>query len=77
MYVDVSDAENNRSAYFDWHDFIRTDIKCEMLLHILLFGLALFVKFMILTCLFKKIPASLVDTTQVEYIIIIRFCIQF
>ena len=54
-----SDAENSRSACFDWLNFIRTGIKFEILVHILLFGPALLVKFMILTCLFKKISASL------------------
>ena len=54
-----SDAENSRSACFDWHNFIRTGIRYEILLHILLFGLALFLKYLILTCLFKKISASL------------------
>ena len=54
-----SDAENSRSACFDWHKFIRTNINYEILLHILLFGLALFFKFLNLTCLFKKFSASL------------------
>ena len=35
----ISDAENSRSACFDWHNFIRTGIKYKILLHILLFGL--------------------------------------
>ena len=38
--------------------FSETGIKFEILVHISLFGLALFVKFVILTCLFKKILAS-------------------
>ena len=54
-----SDSENSRSTCFDWHNFIRTYIKYEILLQILFFGLALFFKFLILTCLFKKISASL------------------
>ena len=54
-----SDSENSRSTCFDWHNFIRTCIKYEILLQILFFGLALFFKFLILTCLFKKISASL------------------
>ena len=54
-----SDSENSRSTCFDWHNFIRTCIKYEILLHILFFGLALFFKFLILTCLFKKISASM------------------
>ena len=45
-------AENNRSACFDWLNFIRTGIKYEILVHILLFGLALFVKFLILTYMY-------------------------
>ena len=49
-----SDSENSRSTCFDWHNFIRTCIKYEILLQILFFGLALFFKFLILTCLFKK-----------------------
>ena len=35
---------------FDWLNFIWTGIKYEILVHILLFGLVLLVKFMILTC---------------------------
>ena len=58
MYAKSSDAEN-RSACFDWHNFIRTGINYEILLHILVFGLALFFKSLNLTCLFKKISASL------------------
>ena len=54
-----SDSKNSRSTSFDWHNFIRTCIKYEILLQILFFGLALFFKFLILTCLFKKISASL------------------
>ena len=54
-----SDSEISRSTCFDWHNFIRTCIKYEILLRILFFGLALFFKFLILTCLFKKISASL------------------
>ena len=54
-----SDAENSRSACFDWHNFIWTDIDHEILLHILLFGLAQLFKSLNLTCLFKKILASL------------------
>ena len=38
----TSDAENSRSACFDGHNFIRTGIKYEMVLRILLFGLAFF-----------------------------------
>ena len=57
--IKFSDAENSRSAWLDWHNFIRTGIKYEILLHILLFGLALFFKYLILTCLFKKISTSL------------------
>ena len=49
----------SRSACFDWQNFIRIGIKNEILLHILLFWLALFFKFLILTCLFKMISASL------------------
>ena len=40
---------------------ILTGISFEILVHIHLFGLALFVKFMILTCLFKNISASLLE----------------
>ena len=40
-------------------NFIRTGIKYEILLHILLFWLAFFVKLLILTSLFKKISACL------------------
>ena len=54
-----SDSENRRSTCFDWHNFIRPCIKYEILLQILFFGLTLFFKFLILTCLFKKISASL------------------
>ena len=54
-----SEAENSRSACFDWYNFIWTGIQFEILVHISLFGLALFVKLVILTCLFKKISASL------------------
>ena len=58
--VKYSDAENSRSACFDWHNFIQTGIKFEILVHISLFGLAFFfVKFVMLTFLFKKISASL------------------
>ena len=57
-----SDVENSRSACFDWHNFIRIGIKYEILLHLLLFGLTLFFKFLILTCLLKKISASLALT---------------
>ena len=35
-------TENSRSASLDWHNFIRTGIKYEIVLHILLFGLALY-----------------------------------
>ena len=38
----LSDAKNSRSACFDWHNFIRTGLNYEILLHILLFGLAFF-----------------------------------
>ena len=51
-----SDAENSRSSCFDWHNLIRTGIKYEILMHIILFGLVL----LNLTCLFKQISASLV-----------------
>ena len=54
-----SDAENSRSACFDWHNFIRTGITYEILLHILLVWLVLFFESLNLTCLFKKISASL------------------
>ena len=54
-----SDSENSRSTCFNWHNFIRTCIKYEILLQILFFGMTLFLKFFILTCLFKKISASL------------------
>ena len=37
-----SDAENSRSASFDWHNFIWTGIKDKILLNSLLFGQALF-----------------------------------
>ena len=60
-----SDAENSRSACFDWHNFIRTGIKYEILLQILLFGLPLFLKYLILTCLFKKISTSLLQSSCV------------
>ena len=59
IHVRNSDSENSRLTCFDWHNFIRTCIKYEILLQILLFGLALFFQFLILTCLFKKISASL------------------
>ena len=62
-----SDAENSRSACFDWHNFIRSGIKYETLVHILFFGSALFVKFMILTCLFKKISAALDEFLSRQY----------
>ena len=39
-----SDAENRRSACFDWHRILRTGIKYEIFLHISLSGLALFFK---------------------------------
>ena len=52
-------AENNRSACLDWLHFIRTGIKYGILVHILLFGLAFFVKFLILTYLFKNISTVL------------------
>ena len=54
-----SDAENSRSACFDWHNVLQTGIKLEILLQISLFGKALFFKFLILTCLLKKISVSL------------------
>ena len=57
--VKTSDVENSRTACFDWHNFIRTGINYEILLHILLFGLALFFKSVNLTCFVKKISASL------------------
>ena len=49
-----SDSENSRSTCFDWHNFIRTCINYEILLQILFFGLALFFKFLILTCFLKR-----------------------
>ena len=55
-----SDAENSRSASFDWQNCIQTGLKFEILVLISLFGLALFVKFLILTCLLKRISASLI-----------------
>ena len=39
-------------------------MKYEILLQILFFGLALFFKFLILTCFFKKISASLRNTSM-------------
>ena len=55
-----NDAENSRSACFDWHNFIRTGIKIpNIAAYFLLFGLALFVKFLILTCLLQKISSYL------------------
>ena len=63
-----SDAENSRSACFDWHNFLRTGIKFEIWVHISLFGLASFVKFVILTCLFKKILAALYIVTVAQTI---------
>ena len=65
-----SDTEDSRSA---WNKFIWTGIKYKILRHISLFGLALFFKYMylILTCLFKKIPASLMlwgDCTSVYHV---------
>ena len=59
-----SHTEKSRSACFGWHNFIWTGIKYEILLYIFLFGLALFFKFLILTCLFKKISASPVLTSE-------------
>ena len=47
-----SDAENSRSACFDWHNYFRTGIKYEILVYTY-FTLALFIKCVILTWLFK------------------------
>ena len=59
-----SDAENSRSSSFDWHNLIRTGMKNQILLHIfiILLGLVL----LNLTCLYKKISASLVQCINHE-----------
>ena len=46
--------KNSRSACFDWHNFIWTDISYEILLHILLFGLTLFSKSLEFDLLIQK-----------------------
>ena len=60
-----SDAEKSWSACFGWLNFIRTGLNYEILLHILVFGLALFFKSLNLTCLFKKISASLLQLHKI------------
>ena len=54
-YIKLSDADLQIAGQ---SDFIWTGIKYEILLHNLLFVLALFFKFLILTCLFRKISIS-------------------
>ena len=58
MYGQCSDIEMSKSACFDLHNFIRAGIKYDILLHNLIFRLALFFKFLNLTCVFKKIGRS-------------------
>ena len=41
LYI-VSDAENSNSACFDWHNFIRTEINYEILLHFIIWTAIIF-----------------------------------
>ena len=71
-----SDTEKSRSVCFDWHNCIRSGINHEILLHILFFGLALFVKSLNLTCLFKKISASLILSKFCVITVVLVFIVK-